>query len=466
MKILVFGTGTEYNKYKKWFADADIAALVDNDTKKQGTEIDNHPVISPRECLAYEADRIYIMSSLYIREMTNQLYELGVLPEKIYYLSDLAELGMEYQAPVIDSLVPGTAQKKIALLSDNLQLSGAQFALLHAAALLQKNGYPVMMASPESGKLLHYIRQAQIPYVTDERLRTGKINDLEWLREFDLIIVNTVLNYPLLLERDTRTPVIWWLHETEYFYRMVLSRKIEKIDAGNLHLYAVSNLAKQPLQKIRKDFYIDDLLVCVKEEQTKVICPAEDKKKLIFAVIGVVCELKGQDIVLGALDLLSAEENEKIEIWLIGRDDADFIKNFGKAIISHKNVRKFGELEKSDLEKLYGQIDVIVCASRSENLCMAVLEGAAHEITPLISTAAAICDYFTDRWDGMIFLSGNERDLAEKMRWCIQNTGQLKQMGRRAHEVYKNNFSESVFEQNLLCAVGKALESCTIRKNT
>ena len=208
-KILVFGTGNEYKNYKKWLQTAEIAALIDNDEKKQGTVVDNLPVIAPKDCASYSVDCVYIMSSRYVRKMTEQLTKLGIPEEKIYYLFDLADLGMKYKAPVCRIPVREKAAKKIALLSDNLQLSGAQFALLNAAILLKKNGYFVMMASPTPGKLRSYISDEGIPLIIDERLRTGKIQDAEWLKDFDLVVVNTVLNYHLLLNRDTNIPVIW-----------------------------------------------------------------------------------------------------------------------------------------------------------------------------------------------------------------------------------------------------------------
>ena len=153
MKILVFGTGNEYQKYGKWLGNEDIVALLDNDIKKQGTVIGNIPVVSPQKAKFFSVDRIYIMSSLYVQEMTEQLVNVGIPEEKIYYLFDLFELGIEYKVPDFVLPAEGKSKKKIALLSDNLQLSGAQFALLNMAISLKKNGYFSMIASPESGKL-------------------------------------------------------------------------------------------------------------------------------------------------------------------------------------------------------------------------------------------------------------------------------------------------------------------------
>ena len=37
MKILLFGTGDYYNRYKKWFAQQDVIALLDNSEQKHHT---------------------------------------------------------------------------------------------------------------------------------------------------------------------------------------------------------------------------------------------------------------------------------------------------------------------------------------------------------------------------------------------------------------------------------------------
>ena len=40
MKILIFGTGDYYERYKKWLVQEELLALIDNSQQKQGTEID------------------------------------------------------------------------------------------------------------------------------------------------------------------------------------------------------------------------------------------------------------------------------------------------------------------------------------------------------------------------------------------------------------------------------------------
>lgn len=49
MRFLLFGTGDYYNRFKKWFAQHEVLALLDNSVQKQYTEIDGLSVLPPKE---------------------------------------------------------------------------------------------------------------------------------------------------------------------------------------------------------------------------------------------------------------------------------------------------------------------------------------------------------------------------------------------------------------------------------
>ena len=84
MRLLVFGTGEYYQRFKKWLAKEAIAALIDNSPVKQHTIMDGHEVLSPQEGLAKEYDAVIIMS-FHVKAMKKQLIELGADEENIYH---------------------------------------------------------------------------------------------------------------------------------------------------------------------------------------------------------------------------------------------------------------------------------------------------------------------------------------------------------------------------------------------
>ena len=88
MKVLLFVTGDYYERYKKWFAEEEVLALLDNSPSKQNMIIDGRKVLSPEEGIKLSYDAIIILS-FYVKTMREQLISLGVPREKIYHFYDL-----------------------------------------------------------------------------------------------------------------------------------------------------------------------------------------------------------------------------------------------------------------------------------------------------------------------------------------------------------------------------------------
>ncbi|MDY6317372.1 MAG: hypothetical protein SPL49_09165, partial [Oribacterium sp.] len=61
MKILVFGTGDYYQRYKNFFIE-DIVGFIDNNESKQGTFQDGIEIMSPVRAVSINYDRIYVLS--------------------------------------------------------------------------------------------------------------------------------------------------------------------------------------------------------------------------------------------------------------------------------------------------------------------------------------------------------------------------------------------------------------------
>ena len=83
--ILVFGTGDYYQRYKSWLKEYNILALLDNSARKQGTTLDDCPIVSPKEGIKLEYEFIIILS-IYDKEIREQLLTLGVNNDLIYTL--------------------------------------------------------------------------------------------------------------------------------------------------------------------------------------------------------------------------------------------------------------------------------------------------------------------------------------------------------------------------------------------
>ncbi len=256
MKYVLFGTGDYYRRFRHWFEDREVVAVIDNDPEKQGRLLDGYPVLTPKEIVGIEYDAIVILS-FYIADMKRQLMELGVVPEKIFHFYDLHELFLRENGCGSKVVSDG---KSILLLSHDLSLGGPALALYHAALVLKESGYEVMYASMLDGELRRKLEENFIPVVVDERLQLSTMSELPWTRQYDLIVCNTI-NYNIFLtERDEKIPVIWWLHDSPFFYEGIRPGRLSEINVKNMKLLSVGPVPRMAMNLYKPDVMIEDLI--------------------------------------------------------------------------------------------------------------------------------------------------------------------------------------------------------------
>ena len=301
MKYILFGTGDYYNRYKKWF---DVVALIDNSKKKQNTVIDGHIVISPEEVLNIEYDIIVILS-FYVKQMKQQLLDLGIMENKIYHFFQLHDLfkddykkkdKMVYKIDNYDEM----GNKKALLISHDLSLGGPALALMNAAIAIKNMGFDVTYTSMIDGPLAQNIVEQGIRVVVDENLQIQTLSESDWNEGFDLIICNTISMYVLLSERNMGIPTIWWLHDSRQYYDGVDRERICGINRKNLAVVAVSAIPKNAIQEFIYDLNVGNLVYATPEVSGNII-KRLDKKSLSFITIGFIEPHKGQDLLVGAI---------------------------------------------------------------------------------------------------------------------------------------------------------------------
>lgn len=261
MKYVLFGTGDYYKRFSHWFKDCDVVAILDNDEKKQGSLLDGHPVVAPASILDHEFDAVVILS-FYVTEMKKQLIELGVDEDKVYHFYDLHELFKGQSADTLD--VP--SKKTVLLLSHDLSNGGPSLALYHGALALKGQGYEVVIASMLDGELRSRLEESFIPVVIDNRLQIGTMKELVWTHHYDLIICNTINYHVFLSDRDTSIPVMWWLHDSPFFYEGIKNGRLENIDTTNLKFFSVGPVPRKAMLKYKPECVINDLIYGVSED--------------------------------------------------------------------------------------------------------------------------------------------------------------------------------------------------------
>jgi glycosyltransferase involved in cell wall biosynthesis len=140
---------------------------------------------------------------------------------------------------------------------------------------------------------------------------------------------------------------------------------------------------------------------------------------------------KGLDILSGALVNVAA----KFKIAGDGRDRDKFLK-----ILKGKgNAEWVGKVKGEEKRKFLSKASFIVVPSRFEGQGIVVLEAAACG-KPVIVSDIPELRYAVDAGFGISFKAGDSADLAEKMRYLIQNPEQRKDMGLKAR-AYAGRFT-------------------------
>lgn len=454
MRILIFGTGDYYNRYKKWLEEKDVLALVDNDKQKIGTMMDGKPIISPFEIKKYEFDYILILSFCYL-DMKNQLLEYGVEECKIVHFYTLRRIIDWRKSPKdltvrAQTLEPSSdGKKKILLLSPELNNGGPAIALFHCAKTLKKNHYEVTVVSMIDGELSEKYRRENIPVIIDFNLQLSTMVEEPWMNMYDCIFCNTINFHVFLSERITSIPCIWWLHDSSFFYEGVNKTVISNISTENLFVFSVGDIPKAAIKTFLPELNVEELLYGTIWKQSGK--KAAGKRRIVrFITIGLLEEIKGQDVLFSSVRKIYSKIKDETEFCIVGRDDTLFAKQLKEEYKDIQNVKFTGILNREELHKYIENSDVLICPSRQDSMPTVVAEAMMHSKPCIVSDSVGTAKYISNGVEGLIFETEKIEDLADKIQWCVENREKLCWMGKQAERLFEKKFSMSAFQRNLL----------------
>lgn len=458
MKILLFGTGDYYRKYRKWFRKEDIVALIDNNQNKSGTYLDNFIIYLPEDAIKLPYDIIVILS-VHENAMREQLVDLGVESNRIIGYSELVMHPELCTSPKpvsfyamdgeLYGFLGGKAEEYILVMSHNLDLNGASLALFYAAKLLKQNGYKLLFVSWNDGELRNYLMEEDIPTIIDCNLEIGTAKSINWIRLFDKLICNTLNYYQFLSDRRLTDKVIWWLHDPVMFYETINKNLLKRIDTTNMKIVAVGPISELAMREYRPDMEVEQLIYGIPD--CDVIKNNIENKRLELVAIGNLQEYKGQDILVNAVIKLSQKEKQEVHIRIIGSQDSAFADMVKETAQKLKDTIEFIQpVDRETIHRILKSVDMLVCPSRIDTMSVSVNEAMQHAIPCIVSDSVGVASYIHDYIDGLLFKCGDSDDLAFKIRWCIKNRCKLDAMGIAARKIYEKYFSMDVFEERLL----------------
>jgi glycosyltransferase involved in cell wall biosynthesis len=114
------------------------------------------------------------------------------------------------------------------------------------------------------------------------------------------------------------------------------------------------------------------------------------------------------------------------------------------------NAKFTGFVPYEDLKALYSVCDVFVLPSLEEGQPLVLLEAMASGKPLIGSKVGGISMQIRDGWNGFLVEPGNEKQLAEKIRYLVDNEGGRIKMGRNSRKLAEEVFSwEKITERYL-----------------
>ena len=186
----------------------------------------------------------------------------------------------------------------------------------------------------------------------------------------------------------------------------------------------------------------------IPEYDAKVECADAVKNKVIFAIIGGMGHIKGQDIFIDAISCLPPQYLNSAEFWIVGGGTlADDLVQKASLIDS---IKILGEIDNKKMPELYEKLDVVVCCSREESMSVTVIEGFMNEKTVIVSENAGVAAFIDNGNNGFVFKNEDVKGLCERIKWVIDNRDMSIIIGKESRKIYDKYFSIPVFEERIL----------------
>lgn len=476
MKVVIFGIGEYYRKNRerieKISDKIEILTFIDNSENVYGKMINGVMVRKPDEIIKFDFDIILLMSFIHEIEFRDQLAALGIDERRIYVLSQLEGLlekgNVTKWNPV--RYLPVCAEKKALIITIGLGNDGGSLVAIYAAMALQRLNYQVSVAtSSVATNLKEEILESGIGIIIRPGIPYLSQTDYEWIKEFDICLVNLVDNVMAACEISKFQPVLWWIHENNKSagnHYKITKRRFPDYgisDMKKIQILAVSEMAVQYINEYYPNTCETKMPFGIPDEFSGMESSCVSKSKMVFAVVAGVQKRKGQTVFVDAIKRIPKNRLVNAEFWIIGYCGNDkYSQEVRYKSKDIDQIKILGAKDRKTVQDLYKEIDVVVCPSLEETMSAVIVEGMMHKKVCITTSATGISHYIINGKNGFIVKKENVKELSETMLYCIENRGKMTEITQNARLTYENCFSMEAFSKQLDIEIGKAVEKRVI----
>lgn len=358
----------------------------------------------------------------------------------------------------------GKLNGDILLVSHELSLTGAPRMLLSLAELVKEAGFYPVVISPQDGPMRSEFEKKGITVVVDAMLLQNHWLTEKFIRNFDLIICNTYVSYPVINQmKDCDIPIIWWLHEASILQEVDLKKRVYFNEAllRSDKVVVVSDYASKFIDK-----KFSHKVNVVPNGIEDIVCKNDYSKNALlsdvsFCVIGTIEPRKGQDVFVDAIMQIPGHLRKKAKFYIVGKKWAHFESYWKKMIEKVEHVSEIELCDVMEHEQLINFIkkcDVLVCPSFDEPASMVTIEAMACSKSVIVSDHVGVGASLTNNISGFVFKAGNAEELSGHMVRLLNEREVIKRTGLAARKVYENNFTMECFMKNFMNVIREIIK--------
>lgn len=350
---------------------------------------------------------------------------------------------------------------KLLFISHQLDRSGAPLVLLELIRLCRSCGHDTDVISLQDGVL----RQEMEAEGINVRICGGFLGDLQyWCGEFmkyDHVVVNTIVCVEAIHAlKYIYVPVTWWIHEYEGWFELYKEVLPDPKELGdNIRIFGVSPVTCRIIDKYG---YSNELLPLGIKDRCDIEKADRDEDRIRFICGGTITYVKGQDILINAIQRLPSDIRSSCEFVICGPETqqdkqmSDTLQGFLK---DNSDVVYTGGLEREAFIGEIAKSDYVIIPSRREPLPTVAVEAMMLFVPNIISDVCGVTAFLEDDKDAFIVKTGDYEDLSRHIADAVafRNSEAYSEMARRGRKVYEDIFSYDVFRSRVLELLGAAV---------
>jgi glycosyltransferase involved in cell wall biosynthesis len=251
------------------------------------------------------------------------------------------------------------------------------------------------------------------------------INDLDILFFHDIITPYQLKRKNIKLWNEKKKIVV--LHSNGEIFKMLFSYYPKLKESPKTKFFYENNIAISVLNDVdqivllseyaKQNFvksypnYIDKVLVVPNGINSSKIKSGFNfnKRKIVFTTIGSVCERKGHDVLIKAVEIMTKSERNRFDINIIG--DGIIVNDLMNQCKEKEitNVKFLGT--KKYIYKYLYKTDCFLLASRDEGLPIAIIEAMSIGLPIIATNVGGVPDLVIDDFNGILIAPGNVKEL-------------------------------------------------------